>query len=455
MAVKRRLGDNSWLAIAPQTDQDTPKTMAADFVQNRFPFTSMGLSPDVEFLRSEAIRGRRSNVKGRPGKFSGNGAIETELYIARMGDFWRGILNSGAPTASVVADKTLSTVATFAATMTLDASVAAEQPNVPSQIKVDLTAFASATGDVVVHGRRRVDLGSSNSSFVSMEETITLATKEATTSKYFAEVTELDLSGVTGPTPGDTTDTVITAEPNSMESTYANSDEVFPGWTVQQSIGNVPQLVETAIPNSTTLTIGDSVRLAMEMLALNVIPYTEINNSAGALAFGAAGTQGGMLNALDFITEEFFPNWGGYLEADGNALLFTNLVINVNQNLDFLPGINGKRSQIEIGPSAGAGVRDVTVTPTVYYEVGDATDTFTRWETVFSDNNDVPLDVLLYYWKDDGKQISQKVSFPKSSLTAYPGPSVDARGPITRDLAFQATPDSSTAPDEIEVVITA
>ena len=447
MTLTPRLGDNSWFAIARQPDNQTPITDVTKFVQNRFPFTSLGLDQESELQASEAIAGRRSDTRDQQGQLWGSGTIETQLYIDKMGEFWRAIINSGAPTNTKIADTEIYTNTTFAETIN-DPSTA---PTTPGQLEITLVSTDTANhplpadtalGTVDIYGQRRVGL--ETDALLPMKETgLTFTGGIATTSKYFARVDKVVFNMPETTTINAAITTTITAKSGQNTSLYKNSDTIFPGWTMQLVRGNIPAVAEGAVPVNATLTIADNIRLQMEILTRKLHPYRQIGSNTEA--FKITNT----LSKKPFITDVFYPNWGGVLEVDGECLIFTNLALNINQNLDFLPGVKASRYRLPIAPTGER--RNVTLTTTVYYEVDETTGE--KWSQVFRDNVPRNLKASCYYWNEDGKQFSQSFSLPVGYLTASPRIGVDSRGPITRELAFKAVPNSDTDPDEIEIAI--
>lgn len=448
MPFTPRLGDNSWFAIARQTDNETPVTDTKKFVQHRFPFTELSIDLESELQASEAIAGRRSDTRDQQGQLWGSGTIETQLYIDKMGEFWCGILNSGTPTSKKIADTEVYTNTTFAKTIDTLSTVPAH----PGQLEIALSSTDgtnhplpadASLGTVDVYGQRRVGLDSD--ALLPMKETgLGFTGGIAKTTKYFARVDKVVFSVPDTTTiNASTTTTTITAKSGQSTAVYKNKDEIFPGWTLQLVRGNVPAIAEGAVPVNSTLTIGENVRLRMEMLTRKLHPYREIGSDAEAHKVSND------LLKKPFITDVFYPNWGGLLEVEGECLIFTNLALNINQNLDFLPGIKASRYRLPIAPTGER--RNVTLTATVYYEVDETTGE--RWTQVFQDNAARQLTAGCYYWNEDGKQFSQKVSLPVGYLTASPRIGVDSRGPITRELAFKAVPESDSVPDEIEISV--
>lgn len=442
--INPRYGDNSWFAIARQTDNDTPITATTKFVQNRFPFTAMDLDLQSELQTSEKIAGRRSDARNQQGQVWGSGTIETHLYTQNMDEFWRAIINSGDPKAANIDDTDV--YATTAFKKTISTATELTAPTTPGQLEIELTSTDPTNnplpadadlGTVEVHGQRRIGLGTGDTLPV-VETALAFTGGIAKTAHYFTKVDKVIFSKGTTDLPN--VQTSITAKTAQKRNTYKNNDAIFPGWTMQLVRGNVPAVVEGAVPVNSTLTINDSIRLRMEILARKLHPFREIGSDAEVDKITNT------LKSLNFVPDVFYPNWGGCLEVEGVATIFTDLSLNINQNLAFLPGIKASRYRLPV--AATNEPRNITLTATVFYDFDASNE---KWTQVFADNASRSLTATCYYWEHDGKETSQKFKLPVSYLTESPRISIENRGPITRELTFKGVPLSDTAPDEIEI----
>ncbi len=440
--INPRYGDNSWFAIARQTDTETP--IPTKFVQNRFPFTALDLDLQSELQASEAIAGRRSDTRDQQGQLWGSGSIETQLYLQKMDEFWRAIINSGTPKSVDIPDTEVYVTTAFK--KTISAATEFTAPTTPGQLEIALTSTDTTNhplpadanlGTVEVHGQRRVGLGSGDTLPI-VETALAFTGGIAKTEKYFTKVDKVIFTK--GITDLPNVQTTITAKTAQQRNTYKNSDTIFPGWTMQLVRGNVPAVAEGAVLVNTTLTINNNIRLRMEILARKLMPFREIGSNASTEKITNA------LKNLDFVPDTFYPNWGGCLEVEGVATIFTDLTLNINQNLEFLPGIKASRYRLPVAATNER--RNVTLTATVFYDFDASNE---KWAQVFADNAPRSLTAGCYYWNQDGKETSQKFKLPVSYLTESPRVTIESRGPITRELAFKGVPLSDTDPDEIEI----
>jgi len=219
--INPRYGDNSWFAIARQTDNDTPITTPTKFVQNRFPFTALDLDLQSELQTSEAIAGRRSDTRDQQEQVRDicSGTIETQLYTQKMDEFWRAIINSGTPKATDIPDTDV--YATTAFKKTISTATELTAPTTSGQLEIALTSTDTANhplpadadlGTVQVHGQRRIGLGSTDTLPI-VETAIEFTSGIAKTAHYFTKVDKVIFSKGTTDLPNvQTTFTAKTAQ---------------------------------------------------------------------------------------------------------------------------------------------------------------------------------------------------------------------------------------------------
>ena len=162
-----------------------------------------------------------------------------------MGEFWRAIINSGAPTNTTIADTEVYTNTTFAETIAVKTGTNPfTAATTQGQLEIALISTDTAShplpadaalGTVDVHGQRRVGL--ETDALLPMKETgLAFTDGIAKTSKYFARVDKVVFNVPATTTINaatTTTTTTITAKSGQNTSVYKNKDTIFPGWTMQ------------------------------------------------------------------------------------------------------------------------------------------------------------------------------------------------------------------------------
>ena len=453
MAVERRQGGNSWFHIGRQEDADTLISDITKMSQFKRQFTEFGLDIDGEQLQSDAIRGTVDAAKSQSGQLWGSGPIETELYISNMLDYIQAILN-GDPAAKSpdvestdVYDGQVTPAGDVAGTTKVATSgdspdLVIVQPTTPGRLKITL---AGSSGPVTVVGRRKTGLGSLD--VLPMSETLMLdaTDHDGTTEGYYHHIDSLEFANA-GLTIDTAIDLDIVADPGLKLTKFSARDAIFPGWTVQGVVGGVPRLGFGVVPARARLDVGNQIRLGMETLARAVWRRRTV---AGGV-FTEKLADDSDLDDKGFIPNVFFPYYGGYMEIDDTAAIFTNLQLNITQGLDFLAGNTGSRSRLPLAREDAG--RDVSANFRLYYESGDAaTDTFIKWDERFRDNQLSKVVVYIYYWTDLGKEYYQKVTLNEVELTAVPRVGVENKGSLEENLAVRAIREGSTAVIDWEV----
>ena len=453
MAVERRQGGVSWFHIGRQDDKDTLISDINKMRQFKRQFTEFGLDTDGEQLESDAVRGTVDASRSQSGQLWGSGPIETELYISNMLDYIQAILNGDSATkSSDVADTTVydgqftPTGEQAGTTKVLTSGDSPElvitQPVTPGRLKITLEG---ATGPVNVVGRRKTGLGSLD--VLPMSETIELDATDhtGTTDGYYHHIDTVEFPN-TGLTIDTAIDLDIVAEPGLKLTKFSARDAIFPGWTVQGVVGGVPRLGYGVVPARARLDVGNTIRLAMETLARAVWRRRTV---AGGV-FTEKLSDDSDLDDNPFIPNVFYPYYGGYMEIDDTATIFTNFQLNITQGLDFLAGNTGSRSRLPLAREDAG--RDVSANFRVYYESGDAAaDTFIKWDERFRDNALSKVVIYVYYWTELGKEYYQKVTLNEVELTAVPRVTVENKGALEENLAVRSVREGSTAVIDWEV----
>ena len=441
MAKSRRQGGNSWFHLGRQPNAETLITDITKMSQFKRQFTEFGLDIDGEKLRSEAVRGNVDAAKSQSGQSWGSGPIGSEIYTTQMLDYIQAILN-GDPKAKSTDVATTRVVPQDMALAAVDGAITFTKPTTPGQLEISLEG---ATGTVEVVGRRKTGLASYD--VVPVKETVELGDdNKGTTEKSYSHVESLDLSNAGGDFTSAKKLNVI-AKPGTKHTKFSARDEIFDSWTVQGNVGGVPRLAYGVVPVTARLDVGQNIRLFMETLARAVWRRRTVEGGV----FTEKLSDDSDLSNNPFIPNVFFPHYGGYMELDGKATIFKDFQLNITQGLDFLEGSTGSPSRLPLG--RGDAGRDVTATFSVYYESGDAaTDDFIKWDERYRDNVISKLEIYMYYWTDDGKEYSQKVTLQEVELAAVPRIPVQGKGNLEENLSVRAVREGATAIVDWEIV---
>ena len=307
MAPKRRQGGDSYFALGRQPDEDTLIIDVTDMWRVRRQFTDFSIEPDTEFLQSEAIRGGIDHVKGQPGRASGGGGLETELYLRYMTPYVQAILNADPKTQSVDIAETV--VFDGQATPAGDADGVTElttgitgegkdlviqQPTTPGRL---LITYAGGEGEIKVEGRRKTGLSSYDMEPVSETKTFDAdgsvlldfsyhRVDRTHSTKHWAD--RWDSSGFR----------YSHQARSEVHDVYTPQRGVFPGWTLYQVIGGIPGLGLSLVPRTMSFDFTN-MRLQMDTLARAI--WEERTVEGGAFMQK-------LVDDSDLAGDEFIPN---------------------------------------------------------------------------------------------------------------------------------------------------
>ena len=453
--ARTRQGGPSYFALGRQPDEDTLVSDVTDMWRIRRQFTNFDVAPDIEFLQSEAIRGGIDYVKGQPGRFSGGGPIETELYLRHMTPYVQAALNADPNTPSVdVAEttvydgqitpadaegKTGLTVITEGEAKTGEILIV--QPTTPGRLQITL---ASGSGDVTVEGRRKTGLGSYD--MESISETKTLNDKgSALLDKSYYRIDKIILPN-TGQTKGTPVDLDIVAKPGLKSTLFTPQLGVFTGWTLYGNVAEQPILGWSVVPRTMSFDFSN-MRLRMETLARFVREERTVEGGA----FMQKTEDDSELANDEFIPNTFFAGYGAYFRINDRFTLAKGFALNIDQGLDFGEGSTGSPSPAH--PERGDRTREFSCSFRVNYESDDAADSdLVNWSKIYKNNETVKLEASAYYWTQDGQELYHRITIQEFQLTEQPSKPVNNRGDIEISLTGRAIVENAPNVISWEVV---
>lgn len=465
MAVQRQRGSAGFVTFGRNTAYDTPITDFSSlanengkFPGKRFPFTRFTLDLAGEQVQSESIVGGGSDTLNTLDTLSGAGDMEAEILPEDLAYFLHTAMNPDTtPTSTAIAAVAIPgsySSPTFTPTKT--GTPAINEPNafanidskalglIPSRVVADGTD----AGTMTVKGYVRD--GNPQNEITYREETVTLSSVVRSTQNYYTQLNTIDLTGtIAGGSP------TFKYNPFGHITPMKFGQNEFQGATFTGTKGIMPFTALNVIPNVTEITFGASVRLLQNLLASRVLNYrmpTDFNTEA--LTWPNSGDTA--LSNFPISNLLFYPRWGGILkwESDTNdPVPFTNFVLRINRNLEDAGGITGSRYSGEpiVG---GRGVREVTLEADIFFETGNqATDTFTRWQQLYTTNQTEKVYFTMVNFLSDGRMYRTRVTAPVGQLTEVPTIAVEGRGQITRRIAMKLVPNAAGTINEFEVEI--
>ena len=492
MAVTEQSGGQSMMWMGRQTAVGTAITAApaahalADtagkIINARFPFTSLGLDLAAEQAESASITGGDASTKRAGGQLWSEGTIEVEVLPTQLLHFLRPIFNveptiygadgttSTTFSARGTAEKTLSaknrktgnapanvTVAhdgdtTITATPVAgDADDGVASFEVPCQITAEL-ANARSGSTMTVEGFRRIGLP--NDEVITLVKTYQVggtggdANKIFSTPEYYDGWSKITITG-TGVSSGDLLASSLSYETGTYRTRLGGfGSSISNGMTVMMRKGLMPVVAQDVHFNNSTLTVGDDVRFSFESLGGKIFNRRLINTGvAEHLTVPDTWTSDTNYPLGDL---NFQPSWGCSFQFGDDSVDMTGVTVNLNLNLESRASFTGSRYRSR--PRKSATPRQVTTTPSVFFEYGtDAEDMFLKWQDIYIDNALEECELLMYNWLDNGKEHSIQMTMPANQLIEVPAITVDDSSDIERTLSLLAIPNSTGPSNEISV----
>ena len=309
-------------------------------------------------------------------------------------------------------------------------------PNRPGRIRVKATG-APADHTIRLYGERRVGLASDDT--LPLVEEIPLGSDEIT-EKYFHKIEDVQFKDSTGTVVTTVPGTVeIVSEPGGYETTLKMSNELI-RLMMEAEVGGIPRKITRGEFISGQLNISDTVRLTIDMLSKRVDRRATIEGGSTEKFIATAAEHP---TEFPFVSEKFFPDWGGYLELDDEAFVFDSATVDINRNEDFSAGKRASRfrAALESGDR-----RNVTAQIQGSYISGTSEDDkFIRWDSRFRDNTPVKARIANYHWPTTGRQYSMEWIMNYCEVTSPVRVEASSPGNLPITINLKAVPDPTVA----------
>ena len=459
MAAEKKRAEKTSFIIGYIGPDGEPIRDRTEMVDRRYAVTSFSHDEDSEKQQSESMRGGEADVFGEDGFLWGSGGLEMEVPLHGSLDILRTLLRDANPVSTAIPDKTLVAAGTDLSDIVADdyftdATTAADrnpEPNRPGQLRFQFSD-ENAGGQIIVRGVRRVGLKSNDT--LPMREVLKLSetadeTKDVALElgKYFHRINKVEVKDAAGDDFSTGTLEVISS-PGGYETVIKMSNEEV-RLMIEAEVGGIPRRITGMEFISGQLNISNNVRLQIDALSKRVDQRSTIEGGDDEQFVATAAQHP---TEFPFVTEKFFPDWGGYMELDGEAFVFDSATADINRNEDFDAGKRGSRFRADLDSS---GRRNVTAQIQGSYISGTSEeDKFIRWDEKFRNNEAVNAKIANFHWPTNGRQHSMEFLMPYCEVTSPVR--VEASGPgnipITVDL--KAVPDPTVAgASELEVRI--
>ena len=314
------------------------------------------------------------------------------------------------------------------------------EPNRPGRLRFKFSE-ENAGGKITVRGVRRVGLASDDT--LPMREVLTLSetgseTTDVTLEKYFHRINTVEIKDKDGDDVSSGTVEVFSS-PGGYETVIKMSNDLIQ-LMMEAEVGGIPRKITRGEFISGQLNISDTVRLAIDMLSKRVDKRSTIEGGDEEKFIGTAAEHP---KEFPFVSEKFFPDWGGFLELDGEAFVFDSATADINRNEDFSAGKRASRFRAELESSSR---RNVTAQVQGSYISGTSEeDKFIRWDEKFRNNEAVDIKIANYHWPTTGRQYSMEWIMPYCEVTSPVRVEAGSPGNIPVTVDLKAVPDPTVA----------
>ena len=483
-------------------------------------FTSHDLDVAGENLESEAVAGGIDRQEGQPGQRWFEGPVSTELYRASMLTYIQAGLAANRATASeAITDVQVITTGTpedaavtatdkeFMLTKSSTSGTNIQiqkQPtedgaglvSTPKQLQVKLAVGNSKMVPegywVKLKGVRKTGLGPYDVEAVEQQIDFTGAAAAAKTSTidaddyYFSQVTAIEFKEPIGDTNSpETIELEILAKTPQKRTAFEDTPNPFDGWTYLGSQAGGPLLGFDVVPTEMAFNIGARMSLDMTLRSglgwrnrtlvggflekrtsfhLDATKYTEADKRDRS--HPEYDVEGDTVKGYPFIDRKFFPGYGGVVVLDapdgnidgGQAIIFNDMTLAINQGLDFLEGTRGSPSRLSLERDAEG--RTIDCNFTSYYEDPDASPytntsnapTYVDWTERFFAGQSTKVEVYAFYWDRKGKQTHHKITLRKCNVGEVTRRSIADKGRVSQSVPLQVLRKGTESLVEWEVV---
>lgn len=310
------------------------------------------------------------------------------------------------------------------------------EPDRPGRLRVK---YAGSLTDhkLRIRGVRRVGLASEDT--LPLREDIDLGADVLTT-KYFHKINKVEVRDAKGKVVNAPAGTIeITSEPGGYETVIKMSNELI-RIMMEAEVGGIPRRITRGEFTSGQLNISDTVRLVIDMLSKRVDKRATIEGGDDEKFVATAAEHP---TEFSFVSEKFFPDFGGYLEIDGSPFVFDSATADINRNEDFSTGKRASRFRAELESSDR---RNVTAQIQGSYISGTSEeDKFIRWDEKFRNNEAVNAKIANYHWPTTGRQYSMEWIMPYCEVTSPVRVEASGPGKIPVTINLKAVPDPTVA----------
>ena len=322
--------------------------------------------------------------------------------------------------------------------------------NRPGRLRVECTT-ENPDGTIKVKGLRKVGI-SSKDDFLIMDETLELsatgsATIDVLLDKYFARILNITIADADGEPLADGS-VELTAEPGNYETVIKVADQELIEHTIEAEVGGIPRLCRGVQFVGGTISNEGTLSVELDTLCRRVDKHRTVEGGWDEKFISTMETHS---DEFPFVSIGFFSGIGGYLEIDGDVVLFDSAPITINSNYDF---DTEKAGSIFRPAAERQGRRQVTTSVSAKYQAGSREeDVFVRWDRKFRDNEAVKVRLVQYRWAANGRQKALIWDMPFCEITAPVRVEATSPGSIPITIALKATPDPTTD-ESAEITLT-